>query len=38
MGLHYSGQRGGDVVRMKWEDFDGIRIHVVQERPARNCG
>jgi integrase len=32
MGLHYTGQRGGDVVRMKWEDFDGRRIQVVQEK------
>lgn len=32
LGLHYTGQRGGDVVRMKWADFDGKRIHVVQEK------
>jgi len=32
MGLHYTGQRGGDVVAMKWADFDGKRIYVVQEK------
>jgi integrase len=32
MGLHYTGQRGGDVVNMKWTDFDGKRIYVVQEK------
>jgi len=41
MGLHYTGQRGGDVVKMKWEDFDGSRIYVVQEKTGKklwlNC-
>ncbi len=41
MGLHYSGQRGGDVVNMKWSDFDGKRIYVVQEKTGKklwlNC-
>ncbi|KWV59648.1 hypothetical protein AS156_30860 [Bradyrhizobium macuxiense] len=41
MGLHYTGQRGGDVVKMKWEDFDGKRLHVVQEKTGKklwlNC-
>jgi integrase len=32
MGLQYTGQRGGDVVAMKWSDFDGKRIYVVQEK------
>jgi integrase len=32
LGLHYTGQRGGDVAAMKWTDFDGKRIHVVQEK------
>lgn len=41
MGLHYTGQRGGDVVAMKWTDFDGRRIYVVQEKTGKklwlNC-
>jgi integrase len=41
MGLHYTGQRGGDVVKMKWADFDGKRIYVVQEKTGKklwlNC-
>jgi integrase len=41
MGLHYTGQRGGDVVAMKWTDFDGRRIFVVQEKTGKklwlNC-
>jgi integrase len=41
MGLHYTGQRGGDVVAMKWTDFDGKRIYVVQEKTGKklwlNC-
>jgi integrase len=41
LGLHYTGQRGGDVAAMKWEDFDGARIHVVQEKTGKklwlNC-
>ncbi len=41
MGLHYTGQRGGDVVKMKWTDFDGKRIYVVQEKTGKklwlNC-
>lgn len=35
MGLHYTGQRGGDVVAMKWTDFDGKRIYVVQEKTGK---
>jgi integrase len=35
MGLHYTGQRGSDVVRMKWSDFDGQRIYVVQEKTGK---
>jgi integrase len=41
MGLHYTGQRGGDVAKMKWTDFDGKRIYVVQEKTGKklwlNC-
>jgi integrase len=41
LGLHYTGQRGGDVVKMKWTDFDGDRIYVVQEKTGKklwlNC-
>jgi integrase len=41
MGLHYTGQRGGDVAAMKWSDFDGKRIFVVQEKTGKklwlNC-
>jgi integrase len=35
MGLHYTGQRGGDVVKMKWTDFDGDRIYVVQQKTGK---
>jgi integrase len=35
MGLHYTGQRGGDVAKMKWTDFDGERIYVVQEKTGK---
>jgi integrase len=35
LGLHYTGQRGGDVVKMKWDDFDGESIHVVQEKTGK---
>jgi integrase len=41
MGLQYTGQRGGDVVKMRWQDFDGRRIYVVQEKTGKklwlNC-
>jgi hypothetical protein len=41
MGLHYTGQRGGDVVKMKWTDFDGKRIYVVEQKTGKklwlNC-
>jgi integrase len=41
MGLHYTGQRGGDVIAMKWTDFDGKCIYVVQEKTGKklklNC-
>ena len=30
--LRYTGQRKGDVCSMRWSDFDGRRIHVVQEK------
>jgi integrase len=32
MGLHYTGQRGGDVLAMKWDDYQRGKIHVVQEK------
>lgn len=32
MGLHYTGQRGGDVVKMKWSDYQRGKIQVVQEK------
>lgn len=35
MGLHYTGQRGGDVVKMRWSDFDGERIYVMQEKTGK---
>jgi integrase len=35
IGLMYTGQRGGDVVKMKWTDFDGERIYVVQEKTGK---
>ena len=35
MGLHYTGQRGGDVAKMKWSDFDGERIYVVQQKTGK---
>jgi integrase len=28
----YTGQRKGDCCNMRWSDFDGRRIHVVQEK------
>jgi integrase len=31
-GLRYSGQRGSDLVNMKWDDYDGKRINVVQAK------
>jgi integrase len=41
MGLQYTGQRGGDVVKMRWEDFDGRRVYVMQEKTGKklwlNC-
>jgi integrase len=33
--LLYTGQRSGDVIRMKWADYDGARIRVVQEKTTR---
>jgi integrase len=30
--LHFSAQRGGDCVKMKWSDFDGRGITVVPEK------
>jgi integrase len=35
MGLHYTGQRGGDVAKMRWEDFDGKHIQVVQQKTGK---
>lgn len=35
MGLQYTGQRGGDVTNMKWSDFDGEFILVVQEKTGQ---
>jgi integrase len=32
MGLHYTGQRGGDVLKMKWADYKNGTISVVQEK------
>jgi hypothetical protein len=32
MGLQYTGQRGVDVVKMKWSDYDGELINVVQQK------
>jgi integrase len=31
-GLHYTGQRGSDLVKMKWTDYDGELINVVQQK------
>lgn len=31
-GLRYTGQRGSDLVDMRWEDYDGKRINVVQQK------
>jgi integrase len=30
--LHFSGQRGGDAVKMRWTDFDGVGIFVLPEK------
>lgn len=32
--LHFSGQRGGDAVKMKWTDFDGRGIFVLPEKTS----
>ena len=32
MGLHYTGQRGGDVLTMLWDDYKRGKIYVVQEK------
>lgn len=32
MGLHYTGQRGGDVLNMRWDDYQRGAIYVVQEK------
>jgi integrase len=34
--LLYTGQRRGDVVRMRWSDFDGKFISVVQEKTGEH--
>ncbi|MBR0975783.1 tyrosine-type recombinase/integrase [Bradyrhizobium japonicum] len=31
-GLRYTGQRGSDLVNMRWDDYDGRRINVVQQK------
>jgi integrase len=31
-GLRYTGQRGSDLVDMQWDDYDGKRIKVVQQK------
>jgi integrase len=31
-GLRYTGQRGSDLVNMKWEDYSGKKINVAQEK------
>jgi integrase len=31
-GLRYTGQRGSDIVAMHWDDYDGTRINVVQQK------
>ncbi|MCP3444187.1 tyrosine-type recombinase/integrase [Bradyrhizobium sp. CCGUVB14] len=31
-GLRYTGQRGSDLVDMQWDDYDGKRINVVQQK------
>ncbi|MET4372571.1 integrase [Bradyrhizobium sp. LB12.1] len=31
-GLRYTGQRGSDLVDMRWDDYDGRRINVVQQK------
>lgn len=31
-GLHYTGQRGSDVVKMRWSDYDGQEMNVVQQK------
>lgn len=36
MGLHYTGQRGGDVVNMRWADYDRGTIKVVQEKTGEH--
>ena len=36
MGLHYTGQRGVDVVKMRWDDFEDGLMHVVQEKTGEH--
>ena len=31
----YTGQRRGDIIRMRWDDYDGETIHVVQEKTGK---
>jgi integrase len=31
-GLRYTGQRGSELVKMKWTDYDGAKINVVQQK------
>jgi integrase len=32
--LHFSAQRGGDCVKMKWTDFDGLGLFVMPEKSS----
>jgi Phage integrase family len=40
-GLYYTGQRGSDLVKMKWADYNGELIHVIQQKTSEqvwiNC-
>lgn len=36
MGLQYTGQRGVDVVKMRWTDYDGELIKVVQQKTGEH--
>lgn len=40
-GLQYTGQRGSDVVNMRWSDYDGEEMNVIQQKTGEqvwlNC-
>lgn len=36
MGLHYTGQRGVDVIKMRWDDFEDGLMHVIQEKTGEH--